>query len=335
MKKKRTAKVGALALALAMGLALAGCSQTPAESSAPSTAQTSAPSVAQSEAACRTVTDMKGREVTLGGPADKVVAVSAADCEILFALGAGDTLVGRGEYCNYPEAVLEVPVVQSGSETNVEEIIALGPQVVLMNTMAQTLEQVEQLENAGITVLASEATDVEGVYAAIAMIGKAVGKDSEAEALVQEMKTGFQEVMDKVPADGEPKSVYFEVSPLEYGLWTAGGGTFMDEIATMMGLENAFGDVEGWAEVSEEQVLERNPDYIVTIAMYFGEGPKPEEEILGRAGWGEVMAVKEGNVFALSEDEMSRPGPRLVEGARAFYDAVYGSAAQADEMQAA
>ena len=84
------------------------------------------------ESTAVTVTDMAGREITLGAPATKVVALTASDCEILAALGAEDTLVGRGEYCDYPESVLEVPAVQSGADTNLEQIIALEPQVVVM-----------------------------------------------------------------------------------------------------------------------------------------------------------------------------------------------------------
>ena len=123
---------------------------------------------------------------------------------------------------------------------------------------------------------------------------------------------------------GASKTVYFEVSPLEYGLWTAGKGTFMDELAQMIGLKNAFEDVEGWAAISEEQVLERDPDYIVTISMYYGEGPTPVEEIMGREGWQELKAVKNEAVFNADSNEVSRPGPRLVDAAQALYDFVYG-----------
>jgi len=89
----------------------------------------------------------------------------------------------------------------------------------------------------------------------------------------------------------------------------------MDEIATMCGLTNIFSDVNGWAEISEEQVLIRNPDYIVTITMYFGEGPTPVEEIMGRTGWGSVSAVANGNVYNADSNEISRPGPRLKDAA--------------------
>lgn len=276
-----------------------------------------------------TVTDMTGREVTLDQPAERVVALSAADCEILYALGAGDLLVGRGEYCDYPEEVLEIPSVESGYETNIEEIIALEPDVLLMSSMAQSPEQVEALEQAGIHVVVSDAQDIEGVYESLAIIGELTGKEKEAAEITDSMKESFDALAEKAK-DKEGGTIYFEVSPLEYGLWAAGKGTFMNEIAEMIGLENIFADVDGWGEVSEEQVIERNPDYIVTITMYFGEGPTPEEEILSRQGWDKITAVQNKAILNLQNNELSRPVPRLTDGAQELYDFVYGAEEEAE-----
>nr|MCR4725137.1 ABC transporter substrate-binding protein [Clostridia bacterium] len=292
---------------------LAGCT-----SSEP--AQPAEPSEPEASGSAITVTDMTGREITLDEPATRVVALSAADCEFLYAVGAGDTLVGRGEYCDYPAEVLDVPSVQSGYDTNIEQIIALEPQVLLMSTMAQTEEQVAALEEAGIKVVVSDAQDIEGVYTALEMIGTLMGKENEAEQVITTMKVRFQELSGSTSTQG--KTVYFEVSPLEYGLWTAGKGTFMNEIAEMLGMKNVFDDVEGWAEISEEQVLERNPDYIVTITMYFGEGPTPEEEIMARPGWENVTAVQNGTILNLQNNELSRPTPRLTDGALMLHNFV-------------
>ncbi len=266
-----------------------------------------------------TVTDMTGREITLAKPAERIVALTASDCEILCAIGAGEYLVGRGEYCDYPSEVLEVPSVQSGYETNVEQIIALKPDVLLMSAMAQTQEQVKALTDAGIAVVVSDASDIEGVYAAVEMIGALMGRNEAATQVVGNMKATFEEVASLEPGDGS-ETVYFEVSPLQYGLWTAGTGTFMDEITAMLGLRNCFADVEGWAEISEEQIIQRDPDYIVTISMYYGEGPTPAEEILGRAGWENMKAVKNGAVLNLQNNELSRPAPRLADGAKMMRD---------------
>ena len=310
MNKKR---IVSLLLALAMIFALAGCT-----SSEP--AQPAEPSEPEASGSAITVTDMTGREITLDEPATRVVALSAADCEFLYAVGAGDTLVGRGEYCDYPAEVLDVPSVQSGYDTNIEQIIALEPQVLLMSTMAQTEEQVAALEEAGIKVVVSDAQDIEGVYTALEMIGTLMGKEKEAEQVITTMQVQLHELSES--ASGQGKTVYFEVSPLEYGLWTAGKGTFMNEIAEMLGMKNVFDDVDGWAEISEEQVLERNPDYIVTITMYFGEGPTPEEEIMARPGWENVTAVQNGAILNLQNNELSRPTPRLTDGAMLLHNFV-------------
>ena len=320
MKLKKTIA----ALLAALLLALTACAQ-PQPPAAAAPAATALPAGAPAGNNPVTITDMAGREITLAEPATRVVALTAADCEILYALGAGDLLVGRGEYCDYPAAVLEVPSVQSGYETNLEQILALEPQVLLMAMMAQPEEHVAALEAAGVRVVVSDAQDIPGVYTAIEMIGALLGRETEAAGMIDSMKAAFSELAEGAGGDGE-KTVYFEVSPLEYGLWTAGADTFMNEIAELLGLRNAFADVSGWAEISEEQVLERNPDYIVTISMYFGEGPTPVEEILGRAGWQNVTAVKNGAILNLGNNELSRPSYRLVDGARALYQFVYGAA---------
>ena len=312
---KRMQHLALLVLAALLFTLFSGCAKQEKET------ETAAPDTSV------TVTDMTGRAVQLDAPATKIVALTASDCEILYALGAGDTLVGRGEYCDYPAEVANVPSVQSGSDTNIEQIIALKPQVLLMSTMAQTDEQVKQLEDAGIHVIVSDAQDIAGVYTAIEMIGAITGKNDEAAAVVSKMKTTFDDLAQKADGDGT-KTVYFEVSPLQYGLWTAGSGTFMNEIAEMLKLKNCFADVSGWAEVSEEQVLQRNPDYIVTITMYYGEGPTPEQEILSRSGWQNVTAVKNGAILNLQNNELSRPAPRLADGAQMLYDFVYGSGVQ-------
>ena len=289
------------------------------ETSAAGETAAQAPSDGQPSDAQVTFADMKGREIQLEAPATRIVALTPADCEILFALGAGDTIIGRGEYCDYPEAVLSLPVVQSGSNTNVEQILALNPQVVALNTMGQSLEQVHALESAGVITVASQATDIAGTYEAIKMLGALTGRQAEADKLIASMEEGFAALQQEAATSGlTGKTVYFEVSPLEYGLWTGGNNTFMNEIAQLLGLTNIFADVEGWAEISEEQVLSRNPDYIVTIAGVPGNDDATLEEILHRQGWDTVTAVQSGGVFTADNNAMARPGPRLLEAAQSL-----------------
>lgn len=270
------------------------------------------------------VTDMTGRTVQIEGTVERVVALTASECEILYALGTGERMVGRGEYCDYPKEASKLPVVQSGADTNMEQILALKPQVVLMSAMAQTDEQIAALEQAGIDVVVTDARDIQGVYNAISLVGEVVDRQEQASALIQSMKERFAAVKAKAAAHpGDARSVYFEVAPLEVGLWTAGSSTFMDEIAGMLQLKNIFADVNSWAEVSQEQVIDRNPDIIVTVTMYDGDGPAPEQEILSRAGWQGITAVKDRAVYQVDNSAFTRPGPRLADAAEALWDVLY------------
>lgn len=270
--------------------------------------------VATAEGASITVVDMYDREIVLDEPAARIVALTPADCEILCALGCEDLLVGRGAYCDYPESILELPVLETGDNTNIEEILALDPQVVLMSDMNQSKEQVQALEDNGVKVVVNTTTDIAGVYSAIRMIGALVGKDAEAEALIADMQAAFDDIA--AQSVENDKTVYFEVSPLEWGLWSAGANTFMDELAGICGLKNAFADVDGWQAVSEEQVIARNPDYIVLVT---GMGDTAVDEVLNREGWGDMDAIRNGRVYNADSYEMTRPGPRLKDAAIHLY----------------
>ena len=306
----KTRKILALLLAVIMTAALAACG-TPASPSR----------------ASFTVTDMTGRTIAFDKPAEKIVAITASDCEIVFALGAGETVVGRGEFCDYPAEVSAIPSVKSGADMNIEQIIALKPDAVLMSTMDQTKEQVASLENAGLRVVISDAQNIDGVYTAITLIGQVVGKNDEAKSVIDGMKKTFEDIGAKVQADGSMagKTVYFEVSPLQYGLYAAGSGTFMDELASMLGVTNIFTDMAGWPQVSEEQVIQRNPDFIVTTTMSFEGALPPIDEIMSRKGWDGITAIKSGKVLNADSNAATRPGPRLAEAASDLYSFIYGN----------
>ena len=181
-------------------------------------------SLAPAAAESITVTDMFGREVNLNGPVTRVVAMEPSDCEILCDLGCGDALVGRGLYCDYPAEVLQVPAVQSGTDINLEEILALNPQVVVMTGMFHLEEQIKLLEDNGIRVIGTDANSIAEVYESIRLLGVVMGRTAEAEAIVADMQAAFADIAAK--SEKTDKTIYFEVMPLEWGLWSAGTGTF-------------------------------------------------------------------------------------------------------------
>ena len=276
------------------------------------------------------LTDMAGREITLAEPATRIVVTLPAECEILCALGCEDTIVGRGKNVDYPASILDVPVVQSGADMNSEEIMALEAQVVLVNTMSLNDEQIKLLEDNGVTVVESSTSDFASVYASITMIGKLMGKEEEAQAMIDDMLATFDDIRAK--SEGFNKSVYFEISPLQWGLWSCGSSSYMTELAEICGLKNIFDDqVDAWMMVSEEQVIERNPDFIVMIS---GMGAEGVEEILSREGWGDINAVKNQKVFDDADSIVARPGPRLKDAAIQLFDFIH-DIAEEEEVPAA
>ena len=271
------------------------------------------------------LTDMLGREVKLAGPAERIVVMMPSDCEILYAIGAGDLIVGRGTYCDYPEDVLAVTEVNSGGETNVETIISLDPQVVVMTKMAHSPDIVEQLENAGIAVVVTDAQTIEYTYACITLLGEVTGRQDNAAAVIEDMKTRFAAVAEKAKDTG--LTVYFETTPMEWGwgLYSAGKGNFMDEIGTLCGLKNIFGEVTdggGWPVVSEEDVINANPDLIIAFDSNGMGDMDAAQVITAREGWKELDAVRQGHVFVLVNNEFVRPGPRLADAAESLMELV-------------
>lgn len=279
------------------------------------------------------VTDMTGREVKLAGATKSVVVLMPSDCEILFAIGAGAQVIGRGSYCDYPaEAVADIPVVKSGMELNVEEIVALQPDAVILTKMSHSQDQVELLENAGLPVIVTDAQTVADTFDCIALLGKVTGNEEEAAAVVQNMKDRLDAVAAKASDAG--LTVYFEATPLEFGwgLYSAGKGSFMDEIGALCGLKNIFGDVTeggGWPVVSEEDVIAADPDLIVTIDSNGMGDQNAADIVLTRESWKDMSAVKNGRVYVVDGNAFSRPGPRLADAAEQLLEIVESLTAEA------
>ena len=259
-----------------------------------------------------TVKDAHGRTVRLSAPAKRIVALAPGDCEILFAIGAGNSLVAAGDSCDRPEAVRSLPSVSSGSEINIEQILSLSPDLVVIFEEPRSDEHAQMLASAGVPAVITLANNIPSTFDMIRLLGRATGKDAEAEALISDMQKTFDRI---TAASGNTgKTIFFEVSPLAEGLRTAGRNTFMDDIAKICGLTNIFSDVDGWAAVSQEQVIERNPDYILAVP-YSNNGPEYVKEIISRPGWNLTNAVRLGNIGYAETNEITRPGPRLREAA--------------------
>lgn len=270
------------------------------------------------------VTDNTGNTITIETEPTEIVSVIPSNTEILFALDLGDKVVGVTENDTYPEEVLDIEKV-GDFELNVEKIISLNPDLVLSHEsgVASSFDAYEQIQAAGINVyFVADANSIESTYDTIMEIGTITGATDAAEQVIQTMTDGFAEIATIVEGieESEPKTVLFEISS-EPEIYTGGNGTFFDELIRIIGAENAVGDLDGWPLIDPEAIIERNPDVILTVYGHYVENST--EQILNRDGFSEVSAIKNERVFDVNEDLVSRPGPRLVEGAWEVGKAVY------------
>ena len=255
-----------------------------------------------------TVTDDSGEEVVLEKAPERIISVIPSATEIIFALGLGDKVVGVTENDNYPEEVLEIEKV-GAFELNIEKIVSLEPDLVVADVLNG--EAVEQLRNKGVKVLVVGASSVEETYEDIVLVGKATGTTEKAEGLVQEMKVHqaeIEQIVSEIPEE-ERKTVWIEIGE---ELFTAANDTFLNELVTLAGGENIMIDQEGWPQVSEEEVIEKNPDVI--LLTYGSYVENAIDKVLERDSWQDITAIKEKQVYSLDSDMTERTGPRIIEG---------------------
>ncbi|WP_110515142.1 ABC transporter substrate-binding protein [Herpetosiphon llansteffanensis] len=270
-----------------------------------------------------TIKDSLGREVTLQAAPSRIVSLAPSNTEMLFAVGAGDALVGVTKYCNYPEAAKSIDQIGgfSAKSISLETIVALKPDVVFSGDESQQTV-IDALAQANIPVIAIKAENFAAVYENINLIGQATNHPSEAAQVVADMQTRIDAVTAKTStiATADKLSVFYEV--YDEPLMTAGPQTFIGQLIELAGGVNIFAELsEEYPEISAEEVLNRQPAVII--------GPDTRSEkfsaeiIAQRPGWSEIKAVKDGKVLVLNGDILSRPGPRLADALEAISQALY------------
>lgn len=262
------------------------------------------------------ITDVLGRTVKMEKEPERIVSITPSSTEILFALGLGDKVVAVSNQCDYPEEAQSKEKVGDYYQPNYEQIAAAEPDLVFIGNAAPA-EALEKFEELGLIVVSLEAVDFEGTYQSILDTGKLTGALDKAQEIVEDMKQKVKEIEEKVK-DAPKPSTYFVVSYGEWGNYTAGKGSFIDELITMAGGRNIAGDVEQkWPEFSLERLVEEDPEVVI-----ISENANVEE-IKSLEGYKELTAVKEGNLKSITESVVMRPGPRLVEGLELIAKAIH------------
>lgn len=266
-----------------------------------------------------TVIDDRGVEVTFDEVPETIISLQPSNTEILFELGVGEQIIGATEYDTYPEAAQKIERVSTSTVINAERILELDPDVVVAYTIGEEA-QITQLEDAGLKVFViASAETFDDVYSDIIQLSEVMGVEHKGEEVVADIKEQIDTVQEKTATLDTKKKAYYEVSPAP-ALWTTGSSTFQQEIMNHANVENIFADQSSWISVTEEDVITRNPEIIITPATYLENAV---DEILGRTGWDKIQAVTEQAVYLVDGDIMSRPGPRIGEAVEIMAQSVY------------
>lgn len=246
------------------------------------------------------VTDDTGYRLVLKGLPRRIISISPNMTEIIYTLGAEDRLVGVSDLCDYPPAVKGKPRV-GDIQIRSEMILALKPDLVLAHGSMQRA-QIKELRRLGINVAAYSPEEWKDVLRVIRIVGRLVGNPSEAKSVVNGMEEHRIKVKRRVK-DLPPVKVFVEV--WNKPLMTAGPGTFLDQLVTIAGGKNIVGkEHPSWSAFPQELVLERDPEVIILTC-------KNRREVLNRRGWEQITAIRQGRVYEIDPDILSRPGPRL------------------------
>jgi len=259
-----------------------------------------------------TFTDGLGRQVTLNGPAQRIISLAPSNTEILFAIGAGGQVVGRDALSDFPEEARDVTDIGSTFESlNTELIVSLEPDLVLAAEI-NTPEQVKQLEDLGLTVYyLNNPLTLEEMYGNLDLVAELTGHAQEAAALSESLKARVAAVDEKIAPLSSRFSVFYELDGTDPSKpYTAGKGTFITQLIDRAGGYNIAADLDGYPQLSLEQVVAADPAFIILGDARYGVTP---ESIARRPGWENLSAVKNGLVMPFNDDLVSRPGPRLVD----------------------
>jgi iron complex transport system substrate-binding protein len=261
------------------------------------------------------VVDDAGDTVRLTAPARRVASLIHASTELLFAIGAGSSVVGRTSYCDYPAAALAVPNLGDGIKPSLEAVIAQRPDLVILYNSGQNAATARRLQELGIATLRINTDQLSDVGRVARLLGTLTGRKRSADSLTAAFETALA-LANRPRVARRPKVLLlvWEQPPM-----TIGRGSFLSELVERAGGENLFADIPASSGViSIEAVAARNPDLILTTA----EGPAA---FAGRPEWQVVPAVRERRFLRVSGSEFGRPSPRAPEAIRELAAKLSGS----------
>ena len=286
----------------------------------PSPAESAPASVAPSPAFPVSLVDDEGTTIGLAKEPQKIVSLTPGETEILYAIGAGDRVVGKVEdIAKFPPEANDVPVVGTFSGVDVEKIVGLGADLVIAGGNSGTPpDAIAKLRSLKVPVLVVYAPDVDTVYHDITLTGDAVGERSGADTLVDGLKQTFASVASATSSAPKPR-VYYETGdqPAIYGI--ADDSVYAQMIGLAGGTPITTGSATNW-EMSTEKLVAADPELIILGDAAYGT---TAQGVSKRPGWSGVTAVRKGAITAIDDIVVTRPGPRIGQGLQLLAAAIH------------
>ena len=252
------------------------------------------------------ITDDFGDTIVVGPRPTRIVSLNPATTEIMFAIGAGDRLVGRTHWDLYPAAAARVPDLGTGIRPNIEAVLGARPQLVLLYASTDNRNAAQRFRAAGVNTLSIKTDRIESFFRATQLIGRLVGDTAQATVVADSVRKSIESVRAKT--SGLPKPTVF------WHIWdapliTIGRGSYMNELIEIAGGKNVYGDLDQPSpQVGIEDVFRRDPDYIIT-------GPEGVKDLSSDPKWIPLRAVRDKKILVVDTAIVGRPSVRLGEAA--------------------
>ncbi len=245
-----------------------------------------------------------GEEAAEDGADRNIIVLAPADLEILFTLGAEEYIVGRSDYCDYPEAAFQIASVGECLLPDTEKMVALKPDLIIAEQGLTDQDTLDGISGLGIEVMTNTPPQsMDELYDHIMMLGEVTGKTDEASMVVTDLQSYISE-SEEENSGVEPTSIYYVIDTGEYGEFAATGDTFINDIITAAGGYNVAESASGWM-FSPELLITADPEVIVGSELNIGK-------IAGNPQYAEVRAVRTQRLYVIDDNLLSRPTPRAV-----------------------
>ncbi|MFV0504305.1 MAG: ABC transporter substrate-binding protein [Lachnospirales bacterium] len=305
-----------------------GCSSKEVPKDNPTSAETSEEisqedsQVISTEIVVNTVTeDREGNAIELPKEINRIISMGPSNTEVLMALGLQDKIVATDTYSEGIEGVGEIPMF-SIMEPDSEQLLALEPDVIFVTGMSKASgeDPFELLKNAGITIIyIPSSNSIDAIKEDIRYMAKVTKTEDIGEEIVNNMETEINKIAEIGKTIEDKKTVYFEIAAAP-SMYSFGKGVFLNEIIEIVGAENVLSDEESWISVTEEVVMTKDPDVILTSVYYLDD---PVSEIKSRAGWDALSAVANNEVYQVDPNYANRPSQNVVLAMREIGQYVY------------